>query len=53
MDISKTIEQLESLKLDRESFIQGDFEHDNIFLEDIKALDTAIKILKGKGDLEK
>ena len=44
MNISKTIKQLESLKSDRKSFIQGDFEHDSIFLEDIKALDVAIKI---------
>ena len=44
--IQRTIKQLESLVEDRKSFLWEDSEHDKIFLDDIKALNIAISILK-------
>ena len=41
--IEKIIERLKDLILDRKSFIIKDFVHDKIFLEDIEALELAIR----------
>ena len=49
----ESITQLESLIDDRESFISGDEDFDDIFNEDIKALKTAIKVLKKVSDNRK
>lgn len=38
--------QLQELLRDRESFINGDEDHDNFFLQDIRALNAAIKIIE-------
>lgn len=47
MTIKEAIEQLEDLKRDRESFIKcEDEESDKIYLEDIKAIDIALQVLK-------
>ena len=40
--IEEDIKQLESLILDRESFIIGEKEHDEIYLKDIKAINSLI-----------
>lgn len=45
MTIEKTIEQLEDLKRDRESFTKTD-EPNGVFAKDIKAIDIALKALK-------
>lgn len=41
-NIEKNIEQLISLKLDRESFLIGDKNHDEIYLKDIQAIDNIL-----------
>ncbi len=40
------IEQLKGLREDRKSFLDGDPEHDAVFLADISALDKAIELLE-------
>lgn len=40
------IEQLKDLREDRKSFLDGDPEHDAVFLADISALDKAIELLE-------
>lgn len=47
------IDQLEDLKLDRESFFENNKFHDEIFLQDYNALDNAIKKLKSIQELKK
>ena len=47
MTREKIISQLTDLIRDRESFLNGDYDHDRVFRKDIKALKTAIKVLKG------
>ena len=44
-EIEKCISQLRELVQDRKSFLTGEEEHDEIFLNDIHCLETAIKIL--------
>ena len=46
MTKEQVIEQLKSLKADRESFIQNDKEHDKFFLDDIEAIETVLSILE-------
>lgn len=46
MTKEQVIEQLKSLKADRESFIQNDKEHDKVFLDDIEAIETVLSILE-------
>lgn len=41
-DIDEDIKQLESLKLDRKSFVIGDKEHDEIYLKDIQAIENIL-----------
>lgn len=45
-EIEKAIKQLESLKLDRESFLENDKEHDEIYLKDIQAIETVLNYIK-------
>lgn len=53
-DYAATVKQLEELITDRESFLEGDTEHDDIYKKDIIALKTAISALeKHKGMLER
>ncbi len=53
MNSAKAISQLEDLKRDRLSFIDGnDNELDEVFLEDIKAISLAIKALKKCPDIK-
>lgn len=40
------IEQLKDLRENRKSFLDGDPEHDAVFLADISALDKAIELLE-------
>lgn len=49
-DIEEDIKQLQDLKSDRESFVTGDKEHDEIFLKDIQAIEN---ILADRERLEK
>lgn len=46
----ETISQLDDLIRDRESFLRGNAEYDSVFNEDIKALKTAIKVLRKAND---
>jgi len=46
MTKEQVIEQLKSLKADRESFIQNDKEHDKVFLDDIEAIETILSMLE-------
>ena len=46
MTKEQVIEQLKSLKADRESFIQNDKEHDKVFLDDIEAIETVLSMLE-------
>lgn len=46
MSINEAIEQLKDLKLDRESFINNNTEHDNVFIKDIKAIDIVLQALE-------
>ena len=46
MTKEQVIEQLKSLKADRESFIQNDKEHDKFFLDDIEAIETVLSMLE-------
>ena len=46
MTKEQIIEQLKSLKADRESFIQNDKEHDKFFLDDIEAIETVLSMLE-------
>lgn len=46
MEIKEAIKQLESLKEDRKNFLENDPEHDEIFLEDIEAIDTVLQALE-------
>lgn len=48
MTKEEAIEQLKSLRADRESFIQNEGEHDKVFLEDIKAIETILSMLEEK-----
>lgn len=41
-NIEEDIKQLRSLKLDRESFLQNDTEHDEIYLKDIRAIENIL-----------
>lgn len=45
-ELEEAIKQLEDLKVDRESFLQKDQEHDEIYLKDIKAIETVLKKLE-------
>lgn len=45
-ELEESKRQLEDLKIDRESFIIGDKENDEIYLEDIKAIETVLKELE-------
>lgn len=46
MTKEQVIEQLKSLKADRESFIQNDKEHDKFFLDDIEAIEIVLSMLE-------
>lgn len=47
IEIIKAIDQLKDLKKDRESFLSNDLPYyDDVFFEDIAALDTAIAALE-------
>ncbi len=46
MTKEQVIEQLKSLKADRESFIQNDKEHDKFFLDDIEAIEIILSMLE-------
>ncbi len=41
-NIEEDIEQLKSLKADRESFVMGEKEHDEIYLKDIQAIENIL-----------
>ena len=45
MELKEAIKQLESLKEDRKSFCCGFHLDDDIFLQDIEAIDKILKIL--------
>lgn len=44
----EAVEQLKDLKIDRESFLANDKEHDEIYLKDTEAIETALKELETK-----
>ena len=46
MKLLEAKERLESLREDRKSFLENDTEHDEIFLEDIEAIDTVLQALE-------
>ena len=46
--IKEAIEQLEDLRLDRESFLGGAADDNEIYKADIEAIDIAIQALKEK-----
>ncbi len=46
MDLEKAIKQLKDLIIDRESFIQNDSDHDDVFLKDKKAIETVLQALE-------
>lgn len=46
MSKEEVIKQLTDLKLDRQSFLEDDADHDEIYLKDIQAIDYAISVLK-------
>ena len=46
MKLLEAKERLESLREDRKSFLENDPEHDEIFLEDIEAIDTVLQSLE-------
>lgn len=48
MKKSKIVAGLQDIIRDRESFIEGDTEHDEVFLYDIKVLQSAVKRLKNE-----
>ena len=48
MTKAETISQLKSLIQDRESFLDGDMDHDKIFRADIAALNHAIDMISCK-----
>lgn len=48
--IEEDIKQLQDLKSDRESFITGDKEYDEIFLKDIQAIENILTAIKNKID---
>ena len=48
MNISEAKDQLESLKIDRKSFLENDAEHDEMFLKDIEAIETVLQALEDK-----
>lgn len=50
MNIDNILDQLASLKDDRNSFLSGDKDHDQIWIDDIKALEAAMTILKALRD---
>ena len=45
-EIDDCISQLKSLVDDRNSFLNGDPDHDDVFIEDAKALKLAIAIIE-------
>ncbi len=45
-EVEEAIKQLESLKLDRESFLENDKEHDEVYLKDIKAIEIVLNYIK-------
>ena len=48
MKKSKIIAGLRDLIRDRKSFVEGDADHDAVFLYDIKVLKSAVKHLKNE-----
>ena len=44
-ELEEAIKQLKDLVIDRESFIQNDSDHDDIFLKDKKAIEMALEAL--------
>lgn len=46
MKLKEAIEQLKDLKRDRESFLENNKEHDNIFKKDIEAIDIVLQELE-------
>ncbi len=46
MFLNEAIEQLKDLKRDRESFLENNSEHDEIFLKDIEAIDAVLQVLE-------
>ena len=42
----EAIKQLEDLKIDRQSFLQNEENHDEIFKKDIEAIDTVLQALE-------
>lgn len=52
MNDNEIINQLEELVCDRESFLEDDMYHDEIYLKDIEALKYAIDVIKSCIDLK-
>lgn len=44
-ELEEAIRQLKDIKQDKESFIENDREHDEIFEEDIKAIETVLNYI--------
>lgn len=47
MTKDEAIDQLKSLIDDRESFLKGDEEEDDIYLADIEAIKIAVEVMEG------